>query len=206
MQTTRGTSLTNGPKRLSQGFVGLVLGLGLIGWAIDQATKVWAERALADRDPVEVIGSLLRFTLVRNPGAAFSAGTGITPVITLVALTVFLGVLVMAFRVADRRWAIALGLLLAGVSGNLTDRIFRDPGPLRGHVVDFLQLPNWPVFNIADIWINIAAVLIVLLSIRNIPFGVQAGPEGQAGPEEPAEPEERVDGAVDRPSSGEDGR
>jgi signal peptidase II len=63
-----------------------------------------------------------------------------------------------------------MGLLLAGIAGNLTDRIFRDPGPLRGHVVDFLELPHWPIFNVADICINVAAALIVIQSVRGVPL------------------------------------
>ena len=77
-------------------------------------------------------------------------------------------VLVVARRVGSVAWAVALGLLLAGVAGNLTDRVLREPGVLRGHVIDFLQLPNWPVFNLADISINVAAGLIILQAFRGI--------------------------------------
>ena len=69
---------------------------------------------------------------------------------------------------AARAWAIALGLLLGGALGNVTDRIFRDPAPFRGHVVDFIELPHWPVFNVADTAICVAAALFVLLSVRGI--------------------------------------
>ena len=65
-------------------------------------------------------------------------------------------------------WAVAMGLLLAGVSGNLTDRMLREPGPFRGHVIDFLMLPNWPIFNVADICINTAAGLILLQAFRGV--------------------------------------
>ena len=65
-------------------------------------------------------------------------------------------------------WAVAFGLLLAGITGNLTDRIFRAPGGLRGHVVDFLQLPHWPIFNVADMCINVAAALILVQAFRGI--------------------------------------
>jgi signal peptidase II len=77
-------------------------------------------------------------------------------------------VLVVAFRTRNSTWSVALGLLLAGVLGNLVDRIFRDPGPMRGHVVDFLQLPHWPVFNVADICINVAAALILVQVVRGV--------------------------------------
>jgi signal peptidase II len=63
---------------------------------------------------------------------------------------------------------VALGLLLGGALGNLTDRIFRSPGPLRGHVVDFLELPHWPIFNLADSAIVLGAVLITLQSLRGV--------------------------------------
>jgi signal peptidase II len=122
------------------------------------------------RDPVEVIGSLLRLHLTRNAGAAFSTGTSLTPVIALFAVVAFVVVAVLAARVGTTGWAWAMGLLLAGIGGNLTDRIFREPGPLRGHVIDFLELPHWPIFNVADICINVAAALIVLQSVRGVPL------------------------------------
>ena len=71
-------------------------------------------------------------------------------------------------RLAAPGWAIGLGFLLAGVLGNLTDRVFRAPGFLRGHVVDFLQLPHWPVFNVADMCINVAAVVIIVQAVRGV--------------------------------------
>jgi len=77
-------------------------------------------------------------------------------------------VLWFARRVADPVWAVAFGLLLAGIGGNLTDRIFRDPAPLRGHVVDLFMIPNWPVFNVADVCIDVAAALILLQAFRNV--------------------------------------
>jgi signal peptidase II len=74
----------------------------------------------------------------------------------------------MAGRLRDRGWALALGLLLGGAVGNLLDRLFRQPGPMRGHVIDFLQLPNWPVFNLADSAICLAAALVVWRSLRGV--------------------------------------
>ena len=106
--------------------------------------------------------------LTRNPGAAFSTGTEYTVVLTCVAIAAVLVVLYLTRRLGSPRWAVALGLLLAGVAGNLTDRLFREPGPLRGHVIDFLMLPHWPVFNVADMCINVAAVLILVQAFRGI--------------------------------------
>lgn len=146
----------------------LALAVGVSGLVVDQVTKVLAVRELTGREPVEVLGSFLRLVLVRNPGAAFSAGASITPVISVIAIVATVVVLWQVGRVRHRAWALALGLLLAGVTGNLVDRLLRPPGPLRGHVVDFFALPNWPVFNVADICINVAGVLLVLLLFRGI--------------------------------------
>lgn len=144
----------------------LTLLVGALGLAVDQVTKVLAVRELTGREPVEVVGTWLRLTLVYNPGAAFGAGSGFTPVITIVAVAATLTVLWYSRQVRHLGWALALGLLLAGVTGNLVDRLLRDPGPFRGHVVDFLALPNWPVFNVADMCINVAGVLLVVLLLR----------------------------------------
>ena len=147
---------------------GLALAVGAVGLALDQATKVLAVRELTGREPVEVVGSFLQLVLVRNPGAAFSAGASFTPVISVIAIIATAVVLWQVGKVRHRAWALALGLLLAGVTGNLVDRLFRPPGPLRGHVVDFFALPSWPVFNVADLCINVAGALLVLLLFRGI--------------------------------------
>ncbi len=130
-------------------------------------TKSLALHRLADGD-VEVFGSWLVLHLTRNPGAAFSTGTQYTLLLSLVAAAAAVVVLFLSRRIGSLTWAIGMGLLLAGVTGNLADRIFREPGPLRGHVIDFLMLPNWPVFNIADICINVAAGLILVQAFRGI--------------------------------------
>ncbi len=146
----------------------LALALAAVGLAVDQVTKVLAVRELTDRDPVQVVGTLLQLVLVYNPGAAWGAGASITPVITTIAIVATVVVLWQITKVRHVGWAIALGLLLAGVTGNLTDRILRDPGPFRGHVVDFLALPDFPVFNVADMLINVAGVTLVVLLFRGI--------------------------------------
>lgn len=147
---------------------GLTFTVAALGWALDQATKVLAVRELTDQPPVHLVGDVLQLTLVRNPGAAFSAGESLTPFIAVVALVATVVITRYALRVRHRGWALATGLLLAGVAGNLTDRLVRQPGPLRGHVVDFLQLPHWPVFNVADICINLAAAFFVLLLLAGV--------------------------------------
>lgn len=139
--------------------------------ALDAATKFLAVRELSPTEPVQVLNGVLSLRLVRNPGAAFGMAQGLTVVLTLIAVVVVVAILRMAPRLRSTRWAIALGLVLGGALGNLLDRIFRAPGPGRGHVVDFLELPRWPVFNLADSAIVAAALLMVLLSVRGIPSG-----------------------------------
>jgi signal peptidase II len=171
MQAARGASLTrDGTSSSRASRLSLLTAVATIAWLVDLGTKVVAERELADRDPVEVLGPLLRLNLTRNAGAAFSTGRSLTPVIAVFAVVALAVVLVLAVRVRTTGWAWALGLLLAGIAGNLTDRVFRAPGFLRGHVIDFLELPHWPIFNVADMCINVAALLIVIQSVRGIPL------------------------------------
>lgn len=146
----------------------LFAAVALTFYAVDLATKLWAVEGLADRGRVDVLGSWFGFQLTRNPGAAFSTGTSYTAVLSVVSIVAVLVVLHLTRRLGDRWWAFGLGCLLAGVLGNLTDRMFRAPGPFRGHVIDFLQLPNWPIFNVADICINLAAGVILLQAFRGI--------------------------------------
>ena len=137
-------------------------------YALDQVTKALAVARLEPGQPVEVLRPVLRLQLVYNPGAAFGIATSMTWVFTIIALVVVVAVVRYARRLASRGWALALGLVLAGAAGNLTDRLLRQPGFARGHVVDFLELPRWPVFNVADSAICTAAVLVAVLSLRGI--------------------------------------
>jgi signal peptidase II len=137
-------------------------------YVIDVVTKVVAVERLADGGTVEILGSWFGLHLTRNPGAAFSTGTSYTLVLSVLSVIAAVVVLYVSRRLGSRWWAFGLGALLAGILGNLTDRIFREPGPFRGHVIDFLQLPNWPIFNVADICINVAAGVIILQAVRGI--------------------------------------
>ena len=148
--------------------LGLFAAIAATTYALDLVTKVVAVAELQDRPPVQVVGELLQLTLVRNPGAAFSTGTSYTLLLSIIALVAVVVVLWVARRLRDRFWAVGLGCLLGGVLGNLTDRLARQPGPLRGHVIDWIQLPNWPVFNVADICIDVAAVIIVVQALRGV--------------------------------------
>lgn len=157
--------------------------VALLAYSLDVVTKMLAVDALAGRPPVPVVGELLQLRLTHNPGAAFSLGTGATLALSIVSTAVVLVVAWLGRRVASPLWAVALGLLLGGAAGNLTDRILRDPAPdrmLQGHVVDFLELPNWPVFNLADSAIVLAAALIILQSFRGVQIdGRRAGRTGE---------------------------
>jgi len=137
-------------------------------WLFDFATKQWALATFED-SPRKVLGEFLSFTLIRNPGAAFSFATGFTIAFALLALAVVIAVTYFAKRITSNGWQLTAGLLLGGVLGNLTDRIFREPGWLSGHVIDWIQIPNWPVFNLADCAIVIAAAISFTLTLRNIP-------------------------------------
>lgn len=178
MQAARGASLTGdefgsdqdatGPTRSRARYLALFAGVALTAYLVDVVTKVLAVDRLTDRPDVEVVGDILVLHLVRNPGAAFSTGTAYTQLFSLLAVAALVVILWFARRIGSAGWAVALGLLLAGVGGNLTDRLVRAPGPLRGHVVDFFMLPHWPVFNVADICIDVAAALILVQVYRGV--------------------------------------
>lgn len=138
--------------------------------ALDQATKILAVRHLQGEPDVNIIDGWLWLTFVLNPGAAFGLGTNATVLISTVALIVSIVVIYLAFRVRHCGWAVGLGFFGAGAMGNLIDRLFREPGPFRGHVVDFIAIPNFPVFNVADMSLNIAAVFVIFLAFRGINF------------------------------------
>lgn len=135
---------------------------------LDAGTKIAAVAQSADRLPVELLGGVLTFRLVRNSGAAFGIGTDLTPVFTLISIAVAVAVGYLAFRIRTLSWTITLGLLLGGALGNLVDRLARPPGPFRGHVVDWIELPHWPVFNLADSAIVCGGVLAVILAARGL--------------------------------------
>jgi signal peptidase II len=135
----------------------------------DQVSKALIVNWLPGRPPVRLLDGLITLRLTFNAGAAFSFGTSYTVVIALVAVGTVFVIIRTSRRLRSRGWAVALGLLLGGTAGNLSDRIFRAPGPFRGRVVDWINLPHFPwTFNIADSAITCAAVLIVILGLLNI--------------------------------------
>ena len=143
--------------------------LAALIWIIDYSTKVWALNNLSQVEPTRVIGSVLQLRLVFNPGAAFSFATNFTFIFTILAVLAVGVISYYSIKIAHLWWAAVLGLALGGILGNLTDRIFRDPSIFNGHVIDWIELPRWPVFNVADMAIVCAALLSVLLIAQEIP-------------------------------------
>jgi signal peptidase II len=165
VQAAGGTPLST-PTRPRR--VGLLLGVAVFVTAADAISKAVVVARMAHHAPIRLLGGLLTITLTRNGGAAFSIGTSMTIVFTAIAAGVIAYILRTARNLRSIGWAITLGLLLGGATGNLLDRIFRAPGLFQGHVVDWIQLPDWPVFNLADSAIVCAGVLVVLLALRGI--------------------------------------
>ncbi len=169
MQAARGTSLSSlGPTRSTPGSaVGLFAAVALVALAIDQVTKVLAVRFLEGEPSVQIIPGVLQLTFLRNAGAALGTGSSMTIGLTIIAIAVAVGVLRIATRLRDRGWAVGLGLLLSGAVGNLADRLFRAPGPLRGRVVDFIDYGPF-VGNVADIALTLAAGIIIWRTFRGV--------------------------------------
>jgi signal peptidase II len=164
----RAAPLTDGDRASSPAPGGptrwVILAIGVI-ILLDQLTKVWAVANLAD-GPIRIFGDDVEFALTRNSGSAFSGFQGFTPVLAIGAIIVTI-VLARVLRNAnDRLLIVALTLLLGGALGNLMDRIFRAPGFLRGHVVDFVAVGSFPVFNVADSCVTIGAILLIICSLR----------------------------------------
>lgn len=154
------------PKRR----IGLLFAVAILAYAIDLVTKIIATATLEGESPIRILGGAVYLQLVRNPYAAFGMDFGGTWILAIVAMIVVGVIIWFSRKLRSAGWAVGLGLVLAGALGNLTDRIFRAPGALHGHVVDFISVfqPNgdfFPVFNAADSAISVGAVLIVLLSL-----------------------------------------
>jgi signal peptidase II len=189
MQAAGGASLTRDARRSTAGGrrqVGVLLAVAATVLVLDQVAKIMAVAWLRNGRVVEVVDGILQLRLVRNPGAAFSFATDLTIVLTAIAATVVVVIMRLSRRLTSTPWAVALGGLLGGALGNLTDRVLREPGPLRGHVIDFLELPNFPVFNLADSAIVGSAVLVAWLSLRGVSYdGSAPKSESGGGPEGP---------------------
>ncbi|MFH7599370.1 signal peptidase II [Streptomyces racemochromogenes] len=145
-----------------------LLVVAVLAYLLDLGSKMLVVARLEHQPPIEIVGDLLKFDAIRNPGAAFGFGEAFTIIFTLIAATVIVVIVRLARKLYSLPWAIALGLLLGGALGNLTDRIFRSPGVFRGAVVDFIAPAHFAVFNLADSAIVCGGILIVLLSFKGL--------------------------------------
>lgn len=171
-------------------------GIAAIAYLIDRLTKIWAERVLATRPPVQILSGVLQLNYTTNSGGAFSIG-GSAPWVFAGASVVVIGfIVVVSFRIARPAFAVALGLVLGGALGNLTDRVVRGPG-LSGRVIDFIDLHVWPVFNVADSAIVLGAAILLVSSL-----GAREG--GGPDPRRPSEEEIHRTG-IEREGIEEDG-
>ncbi|MCK1815588.1 MULTISPECIES: signal peptidase II [Streptomyces] len=148
--------------------IGVLAGVAGFAFVLDLLTKIAAVEWLEHQRSIEVIGDWVRFSVIRNGGAAFGFGEALTVFLTAVAATVVVVIIRLARKLYSTPWAIALGMLLGGAFGNLTDRLFRAPGVFEGHVVDFISVQHFSVFNLADSAIVCGGILIVILSFRGL--------------------------------------
>ena len=156
--------------RPSHRLYAVTIGLALLVILLDQASKFWAEATLTVGESTPIIGDLLRFQLIYNPGAAFSIGVGFTWIFTIIAAVAVVALAIFAWRVTSPAWAILLGLLLGGATTHLGDRLFLEPSFAQGHVVDFIGYGNLFIGNVADIVIVGCGVFGVILMARGVPF------------------------------------
>ncbi len=178
---------TDGPEPLRAKRIGALAVIAVLIYVLDLVSKTLVVKFLEGGEPVRVIGDLLQLRVIRNSGAAFSIGTGMTIIFTVIATGVVVAILRTARQLRSVPWAITLGLLLGGALGNLTDRVFRYPAPFQGHVVDWIEVfpvTHFPVFNIADSSIVCGGILAVFLAWRGHQIdgsrlvGEQAGRQG----------------------------
>jgi len=192
----------NAPPRHRRRII-VLLAVAVTVLVTDIVTKAIVVSTLSDRAPVRLLGGFLTLRVTRNPGAAFSIGPSLTVVFAVIAVGVIVFILRTSRRIQNLAWAVTLGLLLGGATGNLLDRLLRAPGPFRGYVVDWIQLPHWPVFNVADSCIVCGGLLAVLLAVRGVRIDTTAGHapgaktdrEDRDGPSEQRSGDQRGGGA-----------
>ncbi|NED13815.1 signal peptidase II [Streptomyces sp. SID9124] len=146
----------------------LLFCVAVVAYLLDLGSKMLVVAKLEHQEPIELLGDWLKLDAIRNAGAAFGFGEAFTIIFTIIAATVIVVIARLARKLYSLPWAIALGLLLGGALGNLTDRIFRAPGVFEGAVVDFIAPAHFAVFNLADSAIVCGGILIVLLSFRGL--------------------------------------
>ncbi|MFF3780489.1 signal peptidase II [Streptomyces sp. NPDC001933] len=148
--------------------VAVLFVVAVFAYLIDLISKMIVVEKLEHHEPIKLIGDWLQLSAIRNAGAAFGIGEAFTIIFTFIAATVIVVIARLARKLYSLPWAIALGLLLGGALGNLTDRIFRAPGVFEGAVVDFIAPAHFAVFNLADSAIVCGGILIVILSFKGL--------------------------------------
>ncbi|MEU6066605.1 signal peptidase II [Streptomyces sp. NPDC047082] len=148
--------------------IAVLFAVAAFAYALDLISKMLVVARLEHHAPIKLVGDWLELNALRNPGAAFGFGQAFTIIFTVIAAAVIVVIIRLARKLYSLPWAIALGLLLGGALGNLTDRIFRSPGLFEGEVVDFIAPKGFAVFNLADSAIVCGGILIVLLSFRGL--------------------------------------
>jgi signal peptidase II len=166
---TESQQTTAGSRGVSTRALAILAVVAVFAYTVDRVSKFLVVENLPLGEPVDVIGQLLQFRYVENPGAAFSLGSGSTWIFAIIAALVAIFIIFFARRIRSTSWAVLFGMLLGGNLGNLTDRLTRPPGFGVGHVVDFLQVYGFPaIFNVADIAIVSSMGLFILLTIRGV--------------------------------------
>ncbi|PJJ63732.1 signal peptidase II [Compostimonas suwonensis] len=171
------------PRRAGHRLFWWTIAIGVVVVLADQLSKWWAVSALSGSGRVALLGDLLGLQLVYNPGAAFSTGTGVTWVFTIVTGVVAVLLVWLAWRVGSTVWAVGLGLVLGGAATHFGDRLLRPPAFGQGHVVDFIAYANFFIGNVADIAIVVGVVILFIAALRGIPLrapdGAAAAREGE---------------------------
>jgi signal peptidase II len=170
LSSTEGTLAQQGRTPISVKAL-LILGVvAVFAYLLDQGTKLLVLENMAEGEIIRVLDGILQWHFVRNPGAAFSLASGSTWIFSILAAAVVVFLIWFARRIRSLTWAVVFGLLLGGVLGNLTDRLFREPGFGVGHVVDFISTP-WmipAIYNVADMCIVISMGIFMILTIRGV--------------------------------------
>ena len=171
---------------------------------LDQLTKAWAVSTMQPRiasgdGPIYLVDPLLRLTYAENSGAAFGFGAGYTWVFTLVAIVVGVVIIRFARTITSLGWALALGGLLGGLLGNLIDRLTRPPSPGMGSVVDFIGLPNFPIFNVADMSITFSAIAMIILAWKGVPVAGDDDEDDDEGPGDESSSDSVAEGGATDP-------
>lgn len=145
------------------------LAVAVVSVLLDQGSKIWALGALSQGERIPLLGDALGLELIFNPGAALSLGENSTIIFTVISTAVVVGMPFLLRTTVSLPWTLALGAIWGGAAGNLIDRIFRAPGPGRGHVVDFIAYFDWFIGNVADVILFLAIIAILVLALRDIP-------------------------------------